>query len=125
VLIDDHALVLHTLAAILQDEPDLEIVGTATTIEEALRVTSETEPDVVVIDYRLPDGDGVTGARRIRQAVPGVKVVMLTARDDPATRDDALGAGCSGFVTKGAKLEQVTRAVRAAAIGPDPSDVAL
>ena len=114
LLVDDQDLVLHVLAATLGPEPDLVVVGTAATIEEALRVAAETLPDVVVVDYRLPDGDGPTATRRLLQATPGLKVIMLTGRDDPAARVAAFEAGCCGFVAKGAKLDVLAVAVRAA-----------
>lgn len=113
LLVDDHEMVLSTMAAVMRLEPDFDVVGTATTIEGALALVDGAAPDVVVIDYRLPDGDGVSGTRQIRAAAPGVHVVMLTGMDDPATRAEAFEAGCSGFVAKGARLDELARAVRA------------
>ncbi len=120
MLVDDHDLVLRALAAALQAEPGINVVGTAMTIEEALRATLDTIPDVVVIDYWLPDGDGASGTRQLRQALPGLRVVMLTGRDDAAARAEAFEAGCSGFVAKGARLDELARAVREAAAAPEP-----
>ncbi len=116
LLVDDHEMVLNTMAAVMRLEPDFEVVGTATTLEAAIRLTTEKEPDVVVIDYRLPDGDGVVGTRQIRSIAPEARVVMLTGMDDPATRAEAFEAGCSGFVTKGARIDELARAVRTAAV---------
>ena len=115
LLVDDHEIVLNTMAAVMRLEPDFEVVGTATTLEAALRLTAETEPDVVVMDYRLPDGDGVIGTRQIRSIAPDARVVMLTGMDDPATRAEAFEAGCCGFVAKGARIDELAGAVRAAA----------
>ena len=114
VLVDDHDMVLALLVAAMAAEPDFEVVGSAMTIADALLVTAASDPDVVVIDYTLPDGDGAEGARRLRQATPDLRVIMLTGRDDEATRLEALDAGCCGFVAKGARLDQLARAVRAA-----------
>lgn len=125
MLVDDHELVLDTMAAVMRLEPDFEVVGTAMSIEAALRVTAESGPDVVVIDYRLPDGDGVEGTRRIRGIAPHAQVIMLTGMDDPATRADAFEAGCSGFVAKGARLDELARAIRAAAAVPSPTENGL
>lgn len=116
LLVDDHEMVLSTMAAVMRLEPDFEVVGTATTLEAALRLTAETGPDVVVIDYRLPDGDGVAGTRQICGIAPDTRVVMLTGMDDPAIRAEALKAGCCGFVPKGARIDELARAVRAAAV---------
>ena len=115
VVVDDHELVRNTLVVAMGDQPDIDVVGTAGSIAEAIAVTTEYRPDVVILDYRLPDGDGISGARQLRETSTPPAVVMLTARDDPQTRAEAFAAGCSGFVTKGAKLDQLADAVRAAA----------
>jgi DNA-binding NarL/FixJ family response regulator len=115
LLVDDHEMVLSTMAAVMQLEPDFQVVGTAMTIAGALEQAAAHRPDVVVIDYRLPDGDGVLATRRIRELVPGTRVVMLTGMDDPATRAEAFEAGCSAFVAKGARIDRLASAVRTAA----------
>ena len=114
LLVDDHELVLLTLVAAMGAEPDFDVVGSAKTIADALVVAATAHPDVVVIDYLLPDGDGADGARQLRQATPDLRVIMLTGRDDEATRKAAMDAGCCGFVAKGARLDQLAVAVRAA-----------
>ncbi len=119
VLVDDDGLVLRVLAAKIEAEPDLDVVGTAMTIEDAMRLTAATSPDVVVIDYWLPDGDGATGTRQLRQATPGLRVVMLSGRADDTARAEALDAGCCDFVAKGANLDLLARTIRAAAVGAD------
>jgi two-component system nitrate/nitrite response regulator NarL len=121
LLVDDHEMVLSTMAAVMRLEPDFQVVGTAMTIEGALEHTAALTPDVVVIDYRLPDGDGVAATRQIREIAPEVRVVMLTGMDDPATRADALEAGCSAFVAKGARIDELAGAVRTAAEAPKPA----
>ncbi len=119
VLVDDHDLVLRALAAGLQAEPGINVVGTAMTIEEGLRAALDTIPDVVVIDYWLPDGDGADGARQLIDALPGLRVIMLTGRDDDTARAQAFDAGCCAFVAKGARLDELARAVRKAVVdGP-------
>ena len=115
LLVDDHEMVLSTMAAVMRLEPDFLVVGTATTIAAALEQTAAHAPDVVVIDYRLPDGDGILATRQILGIAPAARVVMLTGMDDPATRAEALAAGCSAFVTKGARIDELARAVRTAA----------
>lgn len=115
VIVDDHEMVRNALAAVMADEPGVEVVGTGGTIDEALDIASKMRPDVVLMDYRLPDGDGAQGARALRHRLPDVKVIMLTGRDDEATRAEAAAAGCVGFVAKGARLDRVAETVRAAA----------
>jgi DNA-binding NarL/FixJ family response regulator len=118
LLVDDHEMVLSTMAAVMRLEADFEVVGTAMTIEAALEQAATHRPDVVVIDYRLPDGDGAVAARQIRRIAPDVRVVMLTGMDDPATRAEAFDAGCSAFVAKGARIDELARMVRTAAAAP-------
>ena len=120
LLVDDHEMVLNTMAAVMRLESDFEVVGTAMTIAGALEQAVAHQPDVVVIDYRLPDGDGVVATRKLRQLLTGVRVVMLTGMDDPATRIEAFEAGCSAFVAKGARIDELARAVRTAAAAQAP-----
>jgi len=117
VLVDDHEMVAAGLAAVLGDEPDIDIVGVAASLAEALRLVELTRPDVVVMDYRLPDGDGAEGTRRLRDLVPELQVIILTAATEDQVLADALSAGSSGFVAKGGSVEHLALAVRAAANG--------
>ena len=125
VLVDDHEMVAAGLAAALSDEPDIEVVGVAMTLATAEEVVGSTKPDVVVMDYGLPDGSGADGTRRVRRLNPETNVVMLTATTDEHALADALGAGCCGFISKGGPLADLTHAVRAAANGDAafPADV--
>jgi len=93
---------------------DIAVAATAPSIEAGLEMANTTPPDVVLMDFRLPDGDGVDAARRMIAAHPGTKVVMLTAvaNDDVVRR--ALEAGCSGYLTKDQSIDEVLLAVRAA-----------
>jgi DNA-binding NarL/FixJ family response regulator len=125
VLVDDHEMVAAGLAAALGDEPDIEVVGVAMTLATAEEVVGFTKPDVVVMDYGLPDGDGAEGTRRVRRLSPATNVVMLTATTDDHALADALGAGCCGFISKGGPLADLIHAVKAAANGDAafPADV--
>ena len=118
VLIDDHELVLSAMANVMRLESDFDVVGTGTTVLAALQLAQDTSPDVVVIDYSLPDGDGAEGTRRILAVAPDVRVIMLTGMDDPAVRAAAFEAGCTAFVAKGARLDELVRAVRTAVATP-------
>jgi DNA-binding NarL/FixJ family response regulator len=117
LIVDDHDLLASSLQLALSRAPDVEPVGRATTVAEACRMTRSSRPDVVVLDYRLPDGDGVTAIPQLRAAHPGVKVVILTASDSEQLLASAVEAGCSGFVLKAEPLEELLAAVRAAAAG--------
>src|SRR5438105_8850910 len=96
---------------------DVCIVGTANSAEEALSLARVHHPDVVLMDYGLPDGDGVSAAEAIRAARPETKVVIMTGYADDATLLRAIEAGCSGFVTKGQDLGTLLSALRSADAG--------
>jgi DNA-binding NarL/FixJ family response regulator len=100
LLVDDHEIVRKGLRALLESEPDLEVVGEAGTAAEALRRVGFDSPDVVVLDVRLPDGSGVVACRDIRSAFPQVKVLMLTSYADEEALMSAILAGASGYLLK-------------------------
>jgi DNA-binding NarL/FixJ family response regulator len=105
------------LAAVINDETDIEVVGTGTTLRDGIDLARAFQPDVVLLDHHLPDGDSVDGTRRLRSLVPPPRVVILTAEADDRVLRDALSAGCSGMVTKGRAIEELTGAVRSVAAG--------
>jgi DNA-binding NarL/FixJ family response regulator len=117
LIVDDHAMVAEGLAEVLGAEPGIEVVGRAGTVRDARRLAAETVPDVVVMDYRLPDGDGAEAARRIREEHPATAVVMVTASDHDTVIAAAIEAGCAAYVTKDRAAQDVVAAVRAAARG--------
>lgn len=116
LVVDDHEVFGTSLARTLADEPDLAVQGAVTTVPAALDAV-EAGVDVVLSDFRLADGDGVTLTRKILERWPEVAVVMLTASNDEAVLASALDAGCAGFVTKSEPLGNVLAAVRGAAAG--------
>lgn len=117
LIVDDHTMVAEGMASILEDQPDLEVVGVAGSVADAHRLAVTEMPDVVVMDYRLPDGDGAEAARRIRAERPEAQVVMVTASGHDTVLAAALEAGCAAFVTKDRAADQVADAVRAAYAG--------
>ncbi|MGZ4210762.1 MAG: response regulator [Actinomycetota bacterium] len=114
---DDHQMFAQGLARSLAEHDDITVVGTAGTVEEAVAAARLHRPDVVLMDYELPDGTGVDAAERIRADLPETKVVMVTSYTDEAVLVRAIEAGCSGYVTKHKVVEEVVSAVRAAAAG--------
>ena len=100
LLVDDHEIVRKGLRSLLDAEPDLEVVGEAGTVADALRRVGFDSPDVVVLDVRLPDGSGVEACRDIRSAFPDVKVLMLTSYADEEALMSAILAGASGYLLK-------------------------
>jgi len=117
LLVDDHKLMIAGLRALLARVPDIEIVGQASDGREALDLVRTRPPDVVVMDIKLPELDGVEATRRIRAEFEDVKVLALSAYADRHQVHDMLVAGACGFVLKTAAHEDLVRAVRAAHLG--------
>lgn len=117
LIVDDHEVLAASLARVLDEEPDMVSVGLAQNLAQArARVATET-PDVLLLDRRLPDGDGVTAIPELRAIRPSMNIVVLTAADSDHVLVQAIEAGAAGFVSKTRGLGEVTAAVRAAAAG--------
>jgi DNA-binding NarL/FixJ family response regulator len=117
LLVDDHQVLASSLAMVLDQEPDLTTVGIATTLEQSRTLMSQTTPDVVLLDHRMPDGDGVAAIGDLLAIRPEARIVVLTASASDHVLIAAIEAGASGFVSKTRGLDEVTGAVRAAAAG--------
>jgi DNA-binding NarL/FixJ family response regulator len=117
LLVEDHAMVARGIEAALGEEDDLEVVGIAGTVEDGVLRFRQLDPDVVVMDYRLPDGAGTDAARRIRTLDEEAAVLLLTGADDPSIVSAALDCGCSGFVSKDRDVDELASAIRAVARG--------
>lgn len=116
LLVDDHQLLTGSLAAILAREPDMEVAGQAHSVAEAKSLARD-RLDVVLMDYRLPDGTGADATRAIKARWPACRVVMLTAVNDDETILESIQAGADGYLTKDRAVEDVVSAVRAANAG--------
>ncbi len=117
VIIDDHRMFAETLALLLDDDPGIAVLGVATTGDEGVQLVVAMHPRVVLVDYQMPDRDGVAIAAEIKQQQPSTMVVMLTGSTDDRVLLAAIEAGCSGFMTKDRAAAEVAGAVRAAADG--------
>jgi two-component system, NarL family, response regulator NreC len=117
LLVDDHAVVRSGLRMLLGTEDDVEIVGEAGTASEALAITAELRPDVILMDIGLPDKSGIEATREIKAQFPEVAIVALTIHEDEEYFFKMLEAGASGYVPKRAAPEELLRAIRAAAHG--------
>jgi two-component system response regulator DevR len=111
-LVDDHELVRRGVAELVDDEPDLTVVGQASSVAEALARVPALRPDVAVLDVRLPDGSGVDLCRDLRTALPGLRCLMLTSFTDQDSMVEAVLAGAEGFVIKDVKGLQLVDAIR-------------
>jgi DNA-binding NarL/FixJ family response regulator len=116
-LLDDHEVVRRGLADLLGSEPDLEVVGEASTAAEAFARVPAVRPDVAVLDVRLPDGDGVTVCRDLRSAMPELRCLMLTSFADDDALFGAIMAGAAGYVLKQIRGTDLIGAIRTVATG--------
>ena len=117
VIADDHPLVRSGLRAVLLAADDLEVVGEAATGEEAVTLAATLQPDVIVMDLRMPGITGIEATRRIVQAQPHIRIVVLTLFEDDASLFAALRAGARGYILKDANEVEVVRAIRAVSSG--------
>ncbi len=114
---DDHALFRRGLVMVLESEADIEVVAEAEDGTDALAKVVEHVPDVVLMDVRMPGIDGIEATRRIADAVPSAKIVMLTVSDEESDLYEAIKAGASGYLLKEISIEEVSTAVRAVVAG--------
>lgn len=114
---DDQELVRDGLRLILDVEPDVEVVGEADNGRSAIAHTRELEPDVVLMDVRMPELDGLGATREIVRSGLAARVLMLTTYDEDAYLYDAIRAGASGFLLKDSRREQLLAAIRTVAHG--------
>ena len=117
LIVDDHEVLASSLAKTLDTEPDLRSVGVAGSLKRAAELIPTSAPDVLLLDHRLPDGDGVAAIGRLRELRPSMAVIVLTASASEHLMVAAIEAGVSGFLSKTRSLAEVTSAVRAAAVG--------
>ncbi|GII87880.1 DNA-binding response regulator [Sphaerisporangium siamense] len=116
-LLDDHEVVRRGVAALLNTEDDIEVIGEAGTAESAIARIPALRPDVAVLDVRLPDGSGVDVCREVRSRLPGLACLMLTSFADDDALFDAVMAGASGYVLKQIHGSDLVGAVRTVAAG--------
>lgn len=123
-LLDDHEVVRRGLHDLLDSQPGIEVVGEASTAEQALARGPALRPDVAVLDVRLPDGDGISVCRELRSRMPDLACLMLTSFDDEDALLDAIMAGAAGYVLKEIKGSDLVSAVRTVATGQSMLDPA-
>jgi DNA-binding NarL/FixJ family response regulator len=122
MLVDDHPLVRAGLATLIGTTDDLKIVGEAESGEQAVTVAGDLKPDVILMDLSMPGMDGIEATRRILDANPEIRVVVLTSFADQARVADALAAGAVGYLLKDCDGREVIAAIRSAALGHAPLD---
>lgn len=114
---DDHPLFRNGMRSLLNAEPGFQVVGEAVNGEEAVRMAAELAPDVILMDVQMPGLNGLDATRKIVQANPEIKVLVVTMFEDDHTVFSALKAGARGYMLKGASPDDVLRAIRSVASG--------
>lgn len=125
MLVDDHEVVRMGIRTLLERRPGFTIVGEAGTVAEAVSVAQECEPDVIVMDIRLPDGNGVEATREIRGERPETKVIMLTSYADDEAIYGSIMAGASGYLLKQTRGQSLAEAIERVASGESLLDPAV
>jgi DNA-binding NarL/FixJ family response regulator len=125
MIVDDQTLIRDGLVTICERLPDVEVVGAASDGIEAVALVEAHQPDVVLMDLRMPRMDGIEATRRIREQHPGTKVVVLTTFSDDDSVTAAIGAGALGYLTKDAGRDDIRRALEAASRGQALLDPAV
>jgi DNA-binding NarL/FixJ family response regulator len=125
LLVDDHPAILEGVRLALDTASDVEVVGVAVDGGTARTRFAATRPDVVVMDYSLPDTDGISLTADLKAVDPEVRVLLLTATDDPSVAERAVRSGCDGFLAKTALPADIADAVRRLHAGEALFDVAL
>jgi RNA polymerase sigma factor (sigma-70 family) len=117
MIVEDHQVVAEGLAALINDQADMKVVGHAGSVADSIARATELKPDLVLIDFRLTDGTGADAAAGIRQVRPETKLIFLTREDGDAARFAALEAGASAFIHKSRAAQDVVDAIRTVAGG--------
>ena len=127
VVVDDHSMVADALAAVVDSQPDMEVVGTAGDVDEALALVDRVRPDLVLMDYNLPSGDGVTCAATMKARDPHLRLLILTGQETGDVVTRAITIGADGFLRKTTSVSDMVGAIRRANGGDPvflPSDLA-
>ncbi len=125
LVVDDHEVVRQGLVSVLDRRPGFQVVAEAGTVEEALEAARRFQPDLVIMDVRLPDGSGVEACREIRAELPNTRVVMLTSYPDEEAVIAAIVAGASGYLLKQVRARDLVSALEAVGRGESLLDPAV
>jgi DNA-binding NarL/FixJ family response regulator len=117
LIVDDHALFRRGLQMVLRQERDIEVVGEASDGHEAIQKAQETDPDVILMDIRMPRRSGIEATHQIKDMLPDAKILMLTISDEEGDLYEAVKAGASGYLLKEISIEEVGDAIRSVAAG--------
>jgi two-component system response regulator DevR len=124
-LLDDHELVRRGIRVLLEQEPDMQVIGEADTAQDATARIPALRPDVAILDARLPDGNGIDVCRDIRSVDPSIRALILTSYDDDEALFAAIMAGAAGYLLKQVRGTDLVNAVRLVAAGQSLLDPAV
>lgn len=116
-VVDDHEMVRDGICAVIESSPDMEVVAVAGTLEAGIDACRQAAPDVIVVDFQLPDGDGPSIASALKEDLPRTAVLVITGLDERRAVQSAVNNGCAGFVAKGVSAASLLAAVRALSAG--------
>ena len=120
ILVDDHAVMLESVRAVVQSDDLLTVVGTASRVSDAIKLARLTQPDVAVIDVNMPEGGGWAAARGLREAVPDIRLVAYSSFEEAMIVRTIAAAGISAFISKGADIDQLLAAIHGVDTMPTP-----
>ncbi len=125
LLADDHVMLRQGTVALLRRERDIQVVAEASNGQEAIDLARQLRPDIVIMDVRMPVLSGVEATRRIRESLPEIQVLVLTAHDDDQYVISLLEAGASGYLLKTAPISDLVKAIRQVRAGESPLDPSI
>jgi two-component system, NarL family, response regulator NreC len=114
LVVDDHKIFRESLRALVDSHADMEVVGVAQSGQEAIALTREVLPDVIIMDVKMPVMDGIETTRRILAEMPGIKILALSMYAEDNFVSGMMKAGASGYILKGGDIEELTGAIRKA-----------
>jgi DNA-binding NarL/FixJ family response regulator len=117
LVVDDHVLYRDGMRSLIDTDPDLELIGEASNGREAISYAEELQPDIVLMDVKMPGMDGIQATRTIAQTSPHIRILTLTMLEDDHSIFAAMRAGAQGYLLKGASHEEMLRAIHAVASG--------
>ncbi|SES97832.1 two component transcriptional regulator, LuxR family [Natronincola peptidivorans] len=124
-LVDDHAIVRCGIRSLIERNSGLEVIGEAGNLQEAYDKVSELMPDIILLDIKLPDGDGAAGCREIKKLCPDAKVIILTAFAEDSIVIEAVKAGAEGYLLKNIDSKNIINAIRDVASGKPVLDASV
>ncbi len=125
VIIDDHTIVRVGMQTLIEKDSRFTVVGEGANLSEGLEIIREKQPDIVLLDFRLPDGDGVIGTKRIKNLFPEMKILILTAHQNRETVMEVLKAGADGYILKSIESKKIMEALEKTYQGEGYLDAAI